>query len=273
MHYSQFAKVAILVTTVAIAGCSFSRRPPPQKSAGPALPEGNDPFSIEVRRGAAILNATRDSLPGHVGNALRCTSCHLDGGTREVLGWRGAYARFPQYRSRSASVQVVEDRVNDCLERSLNGTRLPADTAPMKAIVSYLAWMSRDLPVTPSASGERLTAGFDSLVPDAALGRVVYGTTCARCHGENGEGTVLATPLWGPRSYNIGAGMARFRSAAAFIQANMPYDGAVVLTRRQAIDVAGYINGHPRPDFAGKTHDWPRGDAPGDSPYPTHARP
>jgi thiosulfate dehydrogenase len=273
MHLRQFAATLTLIASLGLVGCSIDRRPPQPKSTGPVLPEGNDPFSIEVRRGAAIVNATRDSLPGHVGNRLRCTSCHLDGGSREVLGWKGAYARFPQYRARSGSVQVVEDRVNDCLERSLHGRRLPADTAPMKAIVSYLAWMSREAAPAPGTAGPKLIAGFEELTPDTAAGRLVYGTSCARCHGADGEGTPLATPVWGDGSYNIGAGMARYRSAAAFIQANMPHDLPGTLDRQQAIDVAGFINGHPRPDFAGTRNDWPRGDAPGDTPYRTLTRP
>lgn len=265
--------VMAVTLTVLLAGCDIDRRPPAEAPVAAKglreLPAGTDGFSVEVRRGAAILNATRDSLPKHVGNGLRCTSCHLDGGTHEVLGWKGAYARFPQYRSRSASVQVIEDRVNDCFKRSLAGRALPADTAPMKAIVSYLAWMSSDVPVTPSASGGKLTAEFDSLTPDTAAGRLVFAAECARCHGEDGNGTALATSVWGPRSYTIGAGMARYRTAAAFVHANMPYDRPGTLTRQQAIDVAGFINGHPRPDFAGKQNDWPKGDAPADAPYTT----
>lgn len=265
----------VMVVTLAtlLGGCDIDRRPPaeaPVVTKGQrALPAGNDGFSVQVRRGAAILNATRDSLPRQVGNALRCTSCHLDGGNREVLGLVGVYTRFPQYRSRNAAVQVIEDRVNDCLERSMSGRRMPADTSPMKAIVSYLAWMSSDLPVTPSAAGAKLTAGFDSLTPDTAAGRRIFETTCAKCHGADGNGTVLATPLWGPRSYNIGAGMARYRTAAAFIHANMPNDRPGTLTRQEAIDVAGFIDGRPRPDFAGKEKDWPKGDAPADAPYVT----
>jgi len=271
------ALLAPLIAGLAVNACKIDRLPPQGgvavEAIQSALPPGTDRFSLEVRRGAAILNATRDSLPGHVGNGLRCTSCHLDGGTRDVLGWKGAYARFPQYRARSASVQTVEDRVNDCLERSLAGKRMPADTSPMKAIVSYLAWMSREVPVTPSVSGTKITAEFEGFIPDTAQGREVYAQMCARCHGDDGQGTALATPVWGPRSYNIGAGMARYRTTAAFAFANMPYDRAVTLTRQQAIDVAGFINGHPRPDFAGKSEDWPLGDAPGDTPYPTHALP
>ena len=257
-----------------LSGCRVDSRPPvPPAAVAIALPQGADPFSVEVRRGRAILDATRDSLPRHAGNALRCTSCHLDGGAREVLGWRGAYARFPQYRSRSASVQTVEDRVNDCLRRSLNGKGLPADTAPMKAIVAYLAWLSDGVPVTPSRGAGRLTAAFDSLRPDTVRGSVIYGATCAACHGAGGEGTPLATPVWGPRSYNIGAGMARHRTAAAFIRANMPHNAPGTLTPQEAIDVAGYINSRQRPDFAAKSADWPRGGAPTDAPYQTYRSP
>ena len=64
--------------------------PPPSAQASapahasPALdttpPSG--PAGIAVSRGRALLAATRDSLPSHVGNALRCFSCHLDEGRR-----------------------------------------------------------------------------------------------------------------------------------------------------------------------------------------------
>src|ERR1019366_1573717 len=65
----------------------------------------NDPFSVSVRRGRALLRATRDSLPRNVNNRLRCVSCHLDDGSRAfAMPWTGVYARFPQYRSRSGKV-------------------------------------------------------------------------------------------------------------------------------------------------------------------------
>lgn len=266
---------ALLLVVGSLGACQVDRRPP--APAAPVVqvdPPADHPLRAEILRGHAILEATAESLPHHVGNALRCTSCHLDGGTSEVLGWKGAYARYPQYRSRGDAIQTIEDRINDCLERSMNGHRLPADTAPMKAMVAYLAWLSRDVPVSGALAGTgRITAPFDSLRPDTARGAAFFAAECARCHGPNGEGTAVATPLWGPRSFNIGAGMARYRTAAAFILANMPRDRAGSLTRQQALDVAAFIDGHPRPDFAGKEHDWPRGDAPKDTPYRTLSTP
>ena len=81
----------------------------------------------------------------------------------------------------------------------------------------------------------------------------------------------MAPPVWGPYSYNIGAGMARARTAAAFIRDNMPFDQPGTLTDQQALDVAAYVNAHARPDFPDKIHDWPNGDAPPDVAYPTQA--
>ena len=258
-----------------LMGCRVDTRPPVSGPFPPAVaePPADHPLRAEILRGKGILEATVESLPANVGNALRCTSCHLDGGATEVLGWKGVYARFPQYRSRSAEIQVIEDRVNDCFERSMAGRPLASDGAPMKAIVAYFAWLSRDTPVTGGIAGGRLTAAFDTLRPDVASGERTYAAQCALCHGANGEGTPLATPVWGPRSYTIGAGMARYRTAAAFIHANMPRITPGTLSRQEALDVAAYIDGKPRPDFAGKENDWPRGGAPADTPYETTGKP
>jgi thiosulfate dehydrogenase len=65
--------------------------------------------------------------------------------------------------------------------------------------------------------------------------------------------------------------MARLRTAAAFIRYNMPNDRAVELNDQQAFDVAAYVVSRPRPDFARKAADWPKGDPPPDVAYPTRA--
>jgi thiosulfate dehydrogenase len=227
-------------------------------------------LGASVRRGRALLEHTGDSLPAHVGNALRCTSCHLDGGRRaDAIPWVGVYARFPQYRARSAAVLSLEDRINDCLARSLDGAPLPYESRAMRDMVAYMAFLSRGVPVGREVRGQGLPR-LTPLAADTIRGAQVYASTCVACHGVGGEGTPAAPPLWGPESYNIGAGMARLRTAASFIRHNMPY-GNPTLTDQQAFDVAAYVNSRPRPDFAGKENDWPRGDAPPDVAYPTRA--
>ena len=49
----------------------------------------------------------------------------------------------------------------------------------------------------------------------------------------------------------------------------MPYDRSGTLTDQQAFDVAAYLVTRPRPDFAGKEKDWPKGDPPPDAAYST----
>jgi len=209
-----FLVLTICVAAAVSGGC--------RREAPPPIPAGA--FGDAVRRGRALLVATRDSLPAHVGNQLRCVSCHLDEGRRETGSW-----------------------------------------------VAYLAFLSHGTPVGPPPSGARLQQ-WAAFKADTAVGARVFATTCAQCHGADGAGTPAAPPVWGPASYNIGAGMARVRTAAEFIRRNMPFDKAGTLTDQQAFDVAAYVNAQSRPDYAGKEGDWPKGDPPPDVAYPTRAQ-
>ncbi len=281
-----------LLFTAFVAGCSAPvdapvKQPPGgAASAGPAAPaaaakapfrvpqesEVKDSFLLaSIRRGRALIHSTRDSLPNHVGNALTCANCHIsDGIEKDAMPLVGVYARFPQYRARSGNIDLIENRINDCFERSMNGRALVNTSQDMRDIVSYLAFLSRGFPVGVEMEGQG-TPALKTLKGDTVTGRGVFVENCVRCHGANGEGTAAAPPLWGPKSYSIGAGMARVNSAARFIHKLMPRDRPGTLTPQQAFDVATYVNTRQRPDFKEKANDWPRGGAPPDVAYPTKA--
>ena len=112
-----------------------------------------------------------------------------------------------------------------------------------------------------------------SRAADPKRGETIYAAKCAMCHGADGQGRdgpngeYLFPALWGPKSFNIGAGMARLSNAAGFVKANMPVGQDNTLSDADAIDVAAYFTRQPRPDFAAKSRDWPKGDKPRDSPY------
>lgn len=236
----------------------------------PSLDElGADSLSGAIRRGHALVVATAESLPRFVGGNLNCTSCHLDDGRRGTAApLTGTYARYPKYIDRTGAVVSMEDRVNYCMTRSLAGSRLPNDSREMQDILAYLAFLSRGVPMGSHLSQEGMPA-MPKDVGDTTRGAEVYRTTCVRCHGPDGGGLLKVPALWGPRSYSVGASMARQERAASFVRYNMPFDRPGTLTDREAYDVAAYITSKPRPDMPDKAHDWPFGGAPADVPYDT----
>src|SRR5688572_6125160 len=225
-----------------------------------------------VRRGKALLAFTRDSLPQHVGNRLQCASCHPDNGTRKyVMPWVGVYARFPQYRARVGGIQLIEDRINDCFKRSMNGKPLVPESRDMRDMIAYMAFLSSGYPVFAQVEGQSFPR-VPVLAGDTVRGAATFTAKCAVCHGVNGAGTDVFPALWGDGSYNIGAGMSRVQTAAAFIKVAMPQTAPGTLTDQEAYDLATYINTRPRPDFAGKELDWPKGDPPPDVAYPVNSK-
>lgn len=276
---------APIASLLGAAGCGH-RAPPadatlallPDSVAAPrgfAVPDSTriprGPLGASIRRGRALVLATRDSLPGHVSSRMACTNCHLDAGTRAgSSAWVGTFAAFPQYNARAGRVITIEDRVNECMRRSLNGVPLDPNGRDMIDFVSYIAFLSSGMP-----HGRRAPwLGYRTLAPragDTAAGAQLFAHDCVRCHGTAGQGGAGIPPLWGPQSFAIGAGMSRVRTAAAFIRWNMPRDRPGSLTDQQAYDLAAFVLSHPRPDTPGKERDWPNGDAPVDAAYATLA--
>ncbi len=212
-----------------------------------------------------------DASMRYAGNNLKCTNCHLKNGTQAGSGsWVGVTNRFPQFGARGNKIGTIEDRVNGCLERSMNGKKMPVDSKPMKAIVAYMEWLGEDIP----KEKEEEYKGFPSIkLPDVAanvnIGKDVYNSQCMVCHSENGEGQraadlaqgYLYPPLWGKDSYNHGAGMHRVITAAEFIKGNMPFGEATwdnpKLTDEEAYHVAAYINSFERPLKSLAENDFP----------------
>jgi thiosulfate dehydrogenase len=222
----------------------------------------------QIRLGYEIVVNTQEYARSYVGNRLNCTNCHLDGGLNpNAASFVGLAAIYPEYRPRSAKVNTLADRVNECMERSLNGRAFPPDSSKLQAVVAYITWLSRGVPQGATLSWRGLQRIESRRPLDAGNGKTVFASKCAFCHGFDGQGTMAAPPVWGPQSYTSGAGMARVSVAAAFIKANMPRSWGWSLSDDDAYDVAVYINAQPRPDFPGKANDWPKGGKPADSPY------
>ncbi|AEV26457.1 cytochrome c [Azospira oryzae PS] len=239
------------------------------------------PNAEQLVRGMRLHLETKDLLPNHVGDQLNCTSCHLNAGTvADGSPFVGVSAFFPSYAPRAGRIITLEDRINGCFKRSMNGKPLPVESADMKAMVAYFDWMKGATKPEDKVPGRGIGKIDRSLKPDSDNGKKIYAEQCAVCHGENGEGLKSADgkmvypPLWGDESFNIGAGMARTYTAAAFVKRNMPIGfhgkfplGQGGLSDQEALDVAEYFSHQPRPDFPEKVKDWPNGKKPEDARY------
>lgn len=213
-------------------------------------------------------------------NGMNCQNCHLDAGTRPWGNNLGAvFANYPQFRARSQSIQTVAGRVNDCFERSLDGHTIDTNSKEMQAVVAYIKWLGKDVPKGNKPVGTGIGhLPFLNRAADPLKGKVVYASLCQSCHGERGEGQLDPTgkeysfpPLWGPHSYNDGAGMYRISNLASFVKSNMPFNQAThdhaSLSEEQAWDVAAFIDSQPRP-HKDQSADWKnRGSKPFDFPF------
>ncbi len=220
------------------------------------------------------------------GNRLACSSCHLNGGTKPYAApYIGLSGVFPVYIGRENKVVSLEERINGCFERSMNGRVIDVNSKEMRAMISYIKHISVNVPIGKRIKGQ----GFvDFEVPDRSAnlqqGELVYQNICSSCHGIDGGGLkgtkenrkdgYIYPPLWGDDSYNDGAGMARVITAARFIKGNMPLGvthSSPLLSDEEAYDVAAFINNHSRPMKANKELDYPDlSKKPKDAPYPPY---
>jgi thiosulfate dehydrogenase len=107
----------------------------------------DDPLGRLVKYGYALFTDTAnevgptasDSTRRFTGNNLACQNCHLQGGSQPyAMPLTGVWRQFPQYRAREGAVDTLEDRINGCMERSMNGGALPLESREMRAFSAYM---------------------------------------------------------------------------------------------------------------------------------------
>ena len=282
-HRAALPLFAIAALALLSLNCRAENLAPPDQTIWTvpeigALPD-ND-YGRQVRRGRDLITATyahigpevSDPAKRYAGNNLACGNCHLEAGTKRFgLPVFGVYGDFPKYSARTGVDITIEERINACMTRSLNGRAMPADEPELQAFVAYIKFLSTGVPPDRRIPG--LGAGnIPELhrAADPVRGRAVYVAKCQGCHNTDGSGIrrslptadlgYMVPPLWGSDSFNNGAGMNRLITAANFVHSNMPAGSDYlnpVLSPPDAWDVAAFVVSQPRPVKPGLEEDFP----------------
>ena len=238
-------------------GCSHtapstSAASQPEKQTSPysvaAMPPGEKGSLVHL--GREIFDHTPQMAGQYVGAKVSCGDCHIKGGTAgysaPMIDLAGI---FPMFNKRAGHEIDLQERIQECFTRSENGKPLPRDTEEMKALTAYIDWLSRD-GIKGKPYKERGFVKVADLEGNPTRGQQVYASQCAGCHGTDGAGVPpILPPVWGPNSYNDGAGMNNPKKMTGFLMHNMPQNHPGSLTQQQAWDVSAYVHSMPRPKF------------------------
>ena len=240
-------------------------------------------LSNDIRWGFQIFTNTPAEAPQFVPGKVSCSNCHLNGGQRDrALPLLGIAAMFPEYNRRSGRLYTLNDRIVDCFARSQNATGATSPDLPTQttkevlALSAYITWLARGYEVgkNPSWRGQNTIAEANRIPIiklDPVRGEALFMERCVNCHGKDGQGVAIgekkAAPLWGPESWNDGAGAARIYTLAGMIRYMMPYTAPGSLTDEESQQLAAFINSKPRPSYPFKDQDYLTEKVPVDSVY------
>ena len=247
-----------------------------------------------IRRGFRLFRDTPSETPRFTPSGMTCANCHLNSGQRELaLPLVGSAGMFPERNGRAGRMFSLEDRIVGCFYRSENAVHGPdngglaaaragvapvpaadaisepmlpdVDSEEIVALAAYLRYLSEGYtPGEDPSWRKKNRIPQDSLVPLDALnparGEEIYTEFCVNCHGPDGQGVQVGDkkpgPLWGPLSWNDGAGLARFYTMAGFVRYAMPYLDPGILSDEDAQHVSAFIISKPRPAYPYKHEDW-----------------
>lgn len=250
--------VTLLTSRQAIKSLANEQTATDAPSSQP-LPKGELGRVIKTGREIVENTNTHPLSKPFVGNALTCSSCHLDAGTDlKAATFLGVATAYPAWSPREKRVITLEDRVLNCFMRSMNGTRPPNGSEVSVAMTTYITWLSsgerlRMNPKKPLGPRHIQPLEIDLTKADRVRGETLYAKQCAVCHGEQGQGVDDGPPVWGPESYNDGAGLSRINKLAAWLKVAMPL-GDPHLSEQEALDIAAFVNSQERPKFVLRNH-------------------
>ena len=124
-----------------------------------------------------------------------CARCH------KPAEMRGTAASYPAFDTDSGKPVTLAGRINLCRKRHVKAPPLALDSDEMLALESYVASLSRGVPITPPADPR--------LAPYRAEGQRLYRQrfgqldfSCAQCHDANAGRRLAGSPI--PQAHPTG---------------------------------------------------------------------
>mgnify|MGYP006276206359 FL=1 len=261
----------------------------PKQMNNSTLPENENRREL-VKYGRELFANTSAMMPKHTGtDRLSCANCHgggslptttgMVGQDMDMIPLVGTAAGYPEWTGRTQRMRDMRQRITGCFLRSMDSANseagMPAyDSREIQAMEAYMEWLGKGTPIgrVPYWRHLEKPEGDEKKpVPEVnpVRGAELYLQNCASCHGKDGQGMAgQYPPLWGPESFNDGAGMGRMYTSAAFIREGMPYGAPHQLTDWGKVqDVAGFMNAHKRPHLPRQPKDWAKAGAPDEGIY------
>lgn len=271
MTKNKWMFLVLLIFIVLVSACSSETSKQEDSELPEDIPSLNDldpadPMTAYIKYGEEIFSETSTVLPEETGNELSCASCHANGGASDTISMIGVTSSYPAFRPRENTIFTIEDRVNGCMRRSMNGKPLDYESEEMRAITAYLKHLSED-----TKKEDATWLGLDAMEeipePDAESGEDLFEEkNCLACHATDGSGKGMTSgpALWGEGSFNDGAGLNRLSDMAGFISSYMPKFDPGSLTDQESADLAAFILSRERPVWEGHDKDWEDGGGPTD---------
>jgi len=174
-NYTPYLVAGVILTLFIIAGLTFYTI-----SESTRLARAADSFTSErVQRGRAIYNQ-------------QCVNCH---------GAQGEGGVGPALNNRTLLKNTLDSVFFSIIRSGVPGTQMPAWSVDyggpltdeeVRDLVAFIrAWEPTAPEVQPP-----------TFQPDAARGALLFSSTCAICHGENGQGGGVAPKLNDPTRLN-----------------------------------------------------------------------
>jgi sulfur-oxidizing protein SoxA len=130
--------------------------------------------------------------------AQACAGCHT------AAKLKGAATRYPAFDSVLGKPVTLAGRINLCQERHRHGSAFAAESDELLALESYVAWLSRGLPLAPP-DDPRLASSrnWGARLYAQRMGQL--DLSCAQCHdGQAGRRLAGATiPQGHPTAYPL----------------------------------------------------------------------